>query len=240
MIKLETHCHIFGTSSCATTPNDLLISRYKEKGYGAILVTNHFSKHCYNNYFKGDTHKQKIDYFFELYDNFAKECKLAGIKTFFGAEIRTPHPKETNGTEFTVLGFNREVFYREPLLFTLSQQELFDLANENKAFMYQTHPFREGVVVGNPKYLHGAESFNGHFHHRNSNEKAEKFCSDNNLICMSGTDFHHEDQPITAGIYIPEDLSNEKDLVKFLFENKFNLIEEKQEYLDALKSYKGE
>ena len=57
---------------------------------------------------------------------------------------------------------------------------------------------------------------------------------------MSGTDFHHEDQPITAGIYIPEDLSNEKDLVKFLFENKFNLIEEKQEYLDALKSYKGE
>ena len=97
MIKLETHCHIYGTSSCATTPNDLLISRYKERGYGAILVTNHFSEHCYNDYFKGDTLKQKIDYFFECYDNFAKDCKLAGVKTFRGAEIRTPHPKQTGG-----------------------------------------------------------------------------------------------------------------------------------------------
>jgi hypothetical protein len=59
------------------------------------------------------------------------------------------------------------------------------------------------------------------------------------LIGLSGTDYHHPDQPVTAGIYIREDIFDNKDLVKYLFENKFELIKEEQAYLEELKRYKG-
>ena len=104
--------------------------------------------------------------------------------------------------------------------------------------MYQTHPFREEVTAGDPKYLHGAESFNGHYHHINNNELAEKFCEENNLIKMAGTDFHHDDQPITTAMFIPSSINNEKELANFLMTGKAERLEDRKGYLDALKKHK--
>lgn len=241
MIKLETHCHTFGTSSCADTDNKTLIEKFVKAGYKGIIVNNHFSPDTYARYMNGETHEEKIDSFFGFYDEFKKECEKVGIRVFYGAEIRVKDSRVKGyGTEYAVIGFEKRVFYENPPLFTLSQEELFNLAEKEGAFMYQTHPFRTNVLAGNPKFLHGAEVFNGHYHHYNNNDLAREFCKENNLIGMSGTDFHHKDQPITAGIYIPEEITDEKQLVDYIFENKFTRIEEEKEYLTALKRYKGE
>ena len=103
--------------------------------------------------------------------------------------------------------------------------------------MYQTHPFRTGVLNGNPEFMHGAESFNGHYHHANHNDLARAFCTENRLIGLSGTDFHHVDQPITAGIYLPEDIKTERQLADYYFEDKFKIIAEENEYLSAHEQY---
>ena len=220
MIKLETHCHIKGFSPCGDGDIEKTISKYKESGYGAIMVTNHFSKKYYEDYYQGQTDKEKIDYFFKIYDEFSMLCKNNGIKTFFGLEVRCV---PTN-TEYMLLGFDRVFLYDNPHLFNLSQEELFLLAEKNGIFMYQTHPFRSGVKAGNPRFMHGAESFNGHYHHDNGNDLAQKFCTENNLVGMSGTDYHHDSQPITAGAFIPENIDDEKALAKYFFENKFTNI----------------
>lgn len=237
MIKLETHCHIFGTSACADTNNKTLIEKFVQAGYGGIVVTNHFSEGCYDDWFKGNTRKEKIDYFFNVYEKFSKECAERNIRTFWGAEIRVKNNLSSSGTEFTVIGLPRDAFYNGQLLFELNQEELFAVAEKHGAFMYQTHPFRTGVIEGNPKYMHGAESFNGHYHHANHNDFAREFCLKNNLIGLSGTDVHHFDQPITAGIYLPKNIRTERQLADYYFENKFKVIAEEDEYLTAHMKY---
>lgn len=232
MIKLETHLHAIGGSVCADGNTELAVNKYKEAGYGAIVVITHYTSGCYKRY-PGDTHKEKIDYFFKVYDDFAKVANAQNIKTFFGAEIRC---LPTN-TEYMLIGFDREFIYNNPPLFLLSQQQLFELAEENGFLMYQTHPFRTGVTVGDPKYMHGAESFNGHYHHYNSNEVANRFCEENHLIKLSGTDYHHDDQPISAGIYIPENIGDNMDLVQFIKKNNLKLIEDKELYQKAYLQY---
>lgn len=240
MIKLETHCHLKGTSACADTDIDIVIDKYAEAGYGGIVVTNHFSADCYERCYVGNSRKEKIDYFFNVYDDFSKKCNKKNIITFWGAEVRTKDERTSRGTEYVVLGLPKKAYYEGEFLFNLDQKGLFELAEKHGAFMYQTHPFRVGVVNGDPKYLHGAEYFNGHYHHCNNNELAREFCRENNLIGLSGTDFHHIDQPITAGIMLPKEITNEEQLVKFLFKDNFSLIQEEEKYLTAHKKYKGE
>ena len=239
MIKLETHCHSYGTSACATTKNDLLIEKYLDAGYGAIILNNHHSKTCFQECLKGENYKEKIDCFFGYFDAFKRDCEKVGIKVFLGTEVRVRDAR-CSSTEYSVIGLKRETYYEKPLMFELDQKGLFELAEKDGAFMYQTHPFRQGVLAGDPRFLHGAESFNGHYHHVNNNHLAKKFCEDNNLIKLSGTDFHHDDQPITAGMYLPEEINTEEELVRYLFQNKFENIVQEEKYLTALKLYKGE
>lgn len=232
MIKLETHCHIKGGSFCADGDIDLLIKKYKEKGYGAIIVTTHYALSYYSQY-PGKTHKEKIDYFFKLYDDFSIKAKKQGIKTFFGTEVLA----KNKANEFMLLGFDREFLYQYPPLFELTQAELFDLANKHNIFMYQTHPFRKGISVGNPLFMHGAEIFNGHYHHKNNNKLAKDFCEKYSLIGLSGSDYHHDSQPITAGIYIPKEIETEKQLVEFIRQNKFEILEDSALYENSYSAY---
>lgn len=237
-MKLETHCHTFGTSSCADTKNEIIIEKYLKAGYGGIVATNHFSVHAYNGYFPGATHKEKVDSFFAFIDEFSAMCKEVNIKAFWGVEVRTPFPKEVSGTEFMVYGLDKKYFYDKPL-FLYSQQELFELCEKTGAFMYQTHPFRRGVVAGDPNFMHGAEAFNGHYHHPNNNEIAQKFCKENSLIEMSGTDFHHVDQPITAGIIIPDDVKDESKLVQIIKNREYTSIRDEQTYIEEYTRYRN-
>ncbi len=236
MIKLETHCHVYGTSPCADCADSIIIQKYKDAGYGAIVVTNHIHPKYFENY-SGRNHKEKVDFYFSQYDRFGSKCKEAGIKTFFGAEVLVNCSE--GHSEFTIYGFDRSFLYDNKPLYSLTQEELFNLAEKNNLFMYKTHPFRIGEVHGNPKFMHGAECFNGHYHHVNNNELAEKFCLENNLIRMSGTDFHHDDQPITAGIYIPNYINNESQLTEYIFKKNFELLIDNKTYAEELIRYKG-
>ncbi len=224
MIKLETHCHTSGVSSCGDTKTEEIIRKYLDAGYGGIIVTNHFSRIDYEKILIGDNRKQKIDYFFKVYDDFANECAKNGLKTFFAAEIRVRDARAEIGTEYIVLGLPRSEYYSEKPLYDLEQKTLFELAEKHGAFMYQTHPFRTGAHVGNPEFMHGVESFNGHYHHQNNNALAEEFRAKNGLIGLAGTDFHHPDQPVTSGVLIDENISLEKELIKRFFDRKFQMI----------------
>ncbi|MDY6367882.1 MAG: hypothetical protein SPL13_05165 [Clostridia bacterium] len=228
MIKLETHCHSLGGSGCAKCEPDYIVEKYKKQGYGGIVLTNHYCKVCYDEY-PGRTHKQKLDFYFSLYKNFQKSCERANLKSFLGAEVRAV-TQDFEYKEFMLYGFDEKLFYDNPPLFHLNQKQMFEFASDNGLFMYQTHPFRVGVNLGDYRYMHGAESFNGHINHVNHNALANDFCDTYKLVKMSGTDYHDPDQTITGGILIPDDINTDRQLTEYVMSGKLSLIEDKAAY----------
>ena len=133
-----------------------------------------------------------------------------------------------------IYGFEDSLLYDNKPLFELTQKELFELSEKYNLFMYQTHPFRDGVKVGDPKFMHGVECFNGHYHHNNNNLKAKEFCEKNYLIKVVGTDFHHDDQPITTAVLVPENINDSISLTNYIRTNKLQTIEDKDTYIEQL------
>lgn len=228
MIKIETHCHTRNSSRCASAFPNSLIEEYKEKGYGGAVLTNHL---CYNYFsaYEGKTERQKIEFYISLIRQFEKACKENDFRCFYGAEILVKTPDNAY-REFILVGFNKSFLRANKPLFYYTQEELFEIAEKHGFYLYQTHPQRGTIVFGNPKYMHGAESFNGHVNHQNNNAKAKEYIVEKGLKMMSGTDYHDAYQPITGGIYIPENIKTNKQLAKYLRENQPKLIEEVELY----------
>lgn len=229
MIKLETHCHVAGASLCAHAGAEYIVNAYKKAGYGGIVLTNHLHPSQYIPYYPGETHKEKIDYWYSIADNFRKVGESAGLKIFIGVEVCV-YRSDGKYSECTLYGFDKSFLYDNKALFYFSQEELFRLAEKGKMFMYQTHPFRTFISPCDPKFMHGAEAFNGHVGHTNNNDKANEFCNCYSLIKMSGTDFHDEGQAITGGIYLPDNINDEFQLAQYLLNDKPQLIIEKELY----------
>ncbi len=233
MMKVELHCHTDG-SSCADYTIEGIINDYLKAGYGGIVATNHYANleyvrqgfSCPQDYAKA---------FLSWIEDAERVGKEKNIKIFYGMEVRLTY----NHTEFMLYGFEKNFVLENPEIYNLTQEQLFELANKHNIFMYQTHPFRDGVVVGNPKYMHGAEYFNGHYHHNNNNSLAKEFCEKNNLIKVVGTDFHHDDQPITTAVLVPDDIKDSIELTKYIRTNKFDTIEDRKTYIETLLSYKN-
>lgn len=235
MIKIETHCHLKGGSECAHSPVDVGIDAYKKAGYDGIVLTNHIHPVPYLNDYPGTTHKEKMDFWFSLADQFIALMEDRGLRPFIGAEVCVFRP-DGKFTECMIYGFDRKFLYDNKPLFYYTQEELFRLADKNKIFMYQTHPFRQFVTTGDAKFMHGAESFNGHIGHENNNALSKKFCLENGLRRMSGTDYHDEGQTIIGGMYIPKEIKDEKALAEYLFNNQPKIIENEELYQ---KEYRG-
>ena len=212
MMKIETHLHCLGGSVCATCSANDIVNDYKAAGYDGVVLTNHMSPHTVESSYLGLNPKERTDAFYALYDNLKEKGARENFKVFYGIEVRCA---PTN-TEYMLYGFSREFLYKNADLFTCSQQELFSLASSAGVFMYQTHPFRAGVKVGDPKYMHGAEAFNGHFHHMNNNALANDFCEKNGLIKMFGTDYHEKGQPITSCAFVPDNVNDVFALTEYL------------------------
>lgn len=234
MMKVELHCHTDG-SHCADYTIQGVIADYKRAGYGAIVVTNHYA---YKEYVR-QGFSTPIEYakaFLSWIEKVEKVGKANDIKIFYGMEVRLTY----NNTEFMLYGFEKDFVLNNPEIYSLTQEQLFDLANKHNIFIYQTHPFRDGVKVGNPKFMHGVECFNGHYHHINNNKKASEFCKENNLVKVVGTDFHHDDQPITTAILVPNDINDSIELTKYIRENELETIEDRKTYINTLINYKKE
>ena len=233
-MKIEFHCHSSGPSICADVHNDKLVLDYANAGYDAIVLVNHINW-SFNNY-PGKTYREKVDYYFSAFDKIKELAKQKGIKVFFGSEIVTLTDDGVH-QEFILLGFDKEFLYDHNLVNRYTQKQLFELANEHGLFMYQTHPFRVGEKTGDPRYMHGAEAFNAHYHHDNFNEKAKDFCLTHNLRMLSGNDYHHADQPLIGGAIIPDNIQNEKQLAQYLLKNQPQIIENLNDCLKARADY---
>ena len=206
MILTEPHLHTSIGSTCGRVPPKEIPWLYKEAGYGAIVVTDHY-------YIKTiTTYSKSADAWLEGYRETRREGKKAGVKVFLGMELRLNDAVE----DFLVYGLDEAFVKKNEKIYLLSLPEVFDFLDSQGFLIYQSHPFRDGIIVQNSRFLHGIEVFNGKLRQENNNEKAETYAKKHSLLRLAGSDFHRYEDTGSGGIYIDEGVETEKELAEYM------------------------
>lgn len=213
MILLETHLHNIEASPCAQLLAEEIPPVYLKAGYGAIAVTNHYSAYNINAFIKGNSAVEKVHYFLEASKLLTNAAKKNGLKAYLSAEITLA---KYQWQDYLVYGDLEEGLINNPDIYSYSQAQLFEAAEQYGWAIFQAHPFRTGCSVGIPRYMHGIEVYNGAHIDEEIYERGKEFCKKNNLKMISGGDFHNFGNEAEAGIFIPDDINTEVELAKFL------------------------
>ncbi len=205
MYKIETHLHTKLVSACGWLSPETIISEYKAKGYAAVAVTDHFHRAWLGT--AGITLGRGIDVaaeFLRGYDAVYEAGEKAGIKVYYGAELRF----DENDNDYLLFGYEKELLNNTDEILSMGISEFSKIAKQAGALIIQAHPYRTGCVPANPFFIEGVEAYNMNFRHSNSNEKVVEFAKKNNLIMLAGSDCHRPEDIGLSGILsdtLPED-----------------------------------
>ncbi len=181
--KIELHAHTCPASDCSQIKPKEMVETYKNLGYDAVVITNHF---IYKRIGMGKD--EYIDAFMNDFNETEKYgCEL-GVKVYLGVEIRFTE----NNNDYLIFGINKEML-----------SDIYDLLPEGvenfrknfsmpDSVFIQAHPFRDGMELVNPSILDGVEVFNMHPGHNSKIGIASVYANNNNIdIITAGSDFHH-------------------------------------------------
>ena len=85
------------------------------------------------------------------------------------------------------------------------------------------HPFRNGMLVVDPRDIDGMETFNGTPSYDGRNSVADTWAKKYGLIPTSGSDFHNPDQYGTGGILTSAAIRTGEELVSVLKSGNYTL-----------------
>ena len=214
--KIETHAHTSPSSPCADLKPCEVIERYAALGFDAVAITNHFCKH---SFLVDEYEAVKKDILGDYYA--AKNAgEKYGIKVILGMEMRFPE----NSNDYLLYGID-ENDIKALYDFTSTDYVTFYKNFKNdKNVILQAHPFRKGIVLQDPQFLDGIETFNVHPHHNSRISLATRYAKKYpHFITTCGSDFHHDGHEGLGGILsktLPQDSYALSNLLKsrdFLF-----------------------
>ncbi len=209
--KFEMHFHTSETSPCGEVTAKDGIALFKNSGYDGVVVTDHMTRGICGTP-ETTTWEEACEVFLKGY-RLAKEYGDAhNFTVLLGAEIMFPNICN----HYLVYGLTEKILKDNPWIYLESLQHLYEVAEKNNLLVVQAHPFRERCYLGEEKYLHGIEIFNGNPDHDSRNALAEKACELYNLIPTKGSDFH-EVKGLSNNPYILNELpKTEEDLVSLM------------------------
>ena len=238
-LLIDTHVHSKPISCCSWLHSADIPRIFKAVNFDGFMLSNHFNKEYLCQF--GDTYLEQINSYIACHDEAVAAAKEIGIKVFFGTEakVRDSYIDENGETkyfypEFLVFGLTKEKLLRSPVIYNITQKELFEFANSENMLIFQTHPYRvfQGYKPANPSFMHGIEVLNGHPHFDPMVEETLKFATENNLLMSAGSDMHIEKQAGKAGIIVPDFIETSEDLAEFLKHNKPKNIDKEKFILE--------
>jgi len=219
--KTETHLHPKESCQCSHTYSEDIIKIYKERGYSTIIVTPHYSEYYFRKL--PSSWPERIDHILKGYKNLKTYEEEYGINILLGLEINLLE----NGNDYLVYGMS-EAFLRSNLnLFDLSLDELVNLCEGNDFLLVQAHPFRDNSDVSPLEYNIPIEVFNGRWIMDARNHFALRYAVENDLIGLSGSDFH-EIKDNEGGILTDIEIKSIYDFKNIVRNNNFKIINEKR------------
>lgn len=218
MLLTETHLHTKEISMCAVVFAKEIPALYKEAGYGVIIVTDHYNKWTLE-VLSLDRNEQ-ISKWLEGYRTVKSVGEEIGLKVFLGMELALVGAPE----DYLIYGIDEDFLYQYPSLVDLNLQEVYEIAEKEGLLIYQAHPFREYLKPAPLQFIKGVEVYNGNPRHNSHNDKAVDYAEKNSLLKLSGSDFHQIEDLGQGGIYLPENINDNKQLISYLKNNKVELF----------------
>ena len=218
-MKIDFHVHTSEVSACGKLSCKETLRLYREHGFDALVVANHFNRWTADYWAK-----RGVTDFVKLYrDTIASAKKLApqyGIAVFAGCELRF----DCNINDYLVFGAEDWLPERGEELFGLGPQSFADFAHQHDLLVYQAHPFRNGMTVTDPALGFGIEVRNGCPRHDSRNDIAAAWADKFQLRKIAGSDCHRAEDVGLAGIESADTLRTEADLVRLLRENRYRIL----------------
>ena len=181
--KIELHAHTSPCSPCSELPPAEFIARLKDKGYDAVVVTNHFF--AWGPFMKSE---DPVGTYLADFEEAKRIGEEEGITVLLGAEFRFLE----NNNDYLVFGVD-EAFLRETVQhFEMTFNEFYETYHSDKLLICQAHPFRNGVTAMAGDHMDGVEAFNMHPGHNSRICTSTQYADSENIpILTIGTDLHH-------------------------------------------------
>lgn len=213
--KYELHCHTGCTSRCGRVEPERIAQLYRKAGYSGIVVTDHYSPMTFTPNWNP---QKQIDFYLEGY---RRMKKVAGedFTVLLGIELR----HYATGNDYLIYGITEEFLYNAGNLMMKGVPRMRKFCDKNGFLLYQAHPFRPYITRFGLKYLDGIEVYNGKCSEK-ENAKALEWAEKNGKLMVSGSDFHTEKQLARGGIITDERITDNKELLKVLKSQRFELI----------------
>ena len=223
-MKIELHSHSSEISPCGHLTVDELTSLYRDAGYDALVLTNHFNTIVgdivIRRYGKPDYHRA----YFDCIAAAREAGERKGLLVLPGHELRF----DCNANDYLVFGMSEEMCRDWRTLCAMTEEEFGSFARENGVLFYQAHPFRNGMTVVDPRCLFGMEIINSHPRHENRNPIAAAWAKMHHLHRIAGSDCHQRQDVGSSAILTDEPVRNIDDLVRVL-KNDLYRIESREE-----------
>ena len=221
--RVELHAHTSPASKCADFAPEEVVEKYKNLGYDAIVITNHFP---------GGFDQLPKDVFFEQYfGDFDKACahgEKLGIKVFLGSELRFENDDFCPDNDYLLYGCTKDDLLKIYDMMNMNFRDFAVQFKQQRYALFQAHPLRSGLKFCDSSLVDGYEAFNMHPGHNASIALAARLADKNSKTVIAGTDFHHSNHEGCAAVRFKKLPEDEIELAKMLKENDFLIELEKR------------
>ena len=214
------HFHTQESSPCANIGAAEAVAAYAQKGYDAIVVTDHYYDKLFEDNACGDGWEERIERWLKGYRLAKQEGERLGVLVLLGMELRFTH----NWNDYLVYGITERILKDFPRLYNMREDEFHALALQHGLIVVQAHPFRPNMIRYNPKWLSGIEIYNGNQRHENQNDAAKAYAAQHALLPTGGSDFHEWEDLAKSGIRTTQRIQTIQDLTDVLRSGNYEVV----------------
>lgn len=220
--KIELHAHSSESSRCGSIKASELVKKYKEAGYSALVLTDHYYSQFFDE-ISDLSWENQLEKYLKGYRRARRAADRIDFKIFLGIEIKF----DNDLNEYLIYGLKEDFLLNNPNLHHLSLEEFKILIErqEEDILIFQAHPYRSGMAPADTKILDGLEVYNGNPRHNSQNEKAFSYAENHELKMISGSDFHEYEDLALGGIVSEKLPFTTSELCNILKNGNYNLIQ---------------
>ena len=206
---IDFHAHSALSRCCKMDGKDILLVA-KENGMDGIILTNHYDR----SYLINDDKLEYANRYINEYYYVNKWAIKFKIKVYFGVEVTMA---KHNNVHILLYGIKPEFLLEYPNLYDYELKDLYELAHKNNAILIQAHPFRNNNnVLQDLNYLDGIEA-NCHTINEGPHiELVAGIAKENKKLLTCGGDFHNDASRAKCGVFLPDYLSDTREIVDYL------------------------
>lgn len=221
MYKIETHLHTVHVSRCGRLDAASIAEAYREAGYSAIIVTDHYNRTTFD-YLGVDPAGtgDRIGAYLEGYRRVKEEGEKLGLRVFKGAELRF----DESENDYLLYGWRDELLSEPEEIFRMGIAAFSPIARGQGALIVQAHPYRHGCTPAIACYLDGVEVINSNPRHDSRNALAREYAEQFGLLQSSGSDCHRTEDIARGGILAKSVPSDSMEMMRLLRSRNYSLL----------------